>query len=69
MLSAACGSSTPRHSVDDGERKLSFSHVVARRLSYLLRVVIVEYVVAYLEYDAKVLSEQFSSLYVVFRCP
>ena len=53
------------HSLDDGERELSFSHVIASRLAYLGRVVIVEDVVAYLEGDAEVLSEKLGSLHVL----
>ena len=55
------------YSVDDGERQLSFSHIVARRLADFGRVVIVEDVVANLESDAEILTEQLRSLHILLR--
>ena len=49
--------STVIYSIYDWQRQLALNHIVARRLANLRRVVIVKYVVAYLEDDAKVLAE------------
>ena len=53
------------HRIYHRQRQLAFCHIVARRLSYLRRVVIVENVVAYLEYYPEVAAELPGRLYLV----
>ena len=42
--------------INNRKRQLSFQHIVARRLSYLGRIVVIEYVVAYLEDNSDALQ-------------
>ena len=45
------------YSIDNRQRELALSHVVAGGLAYLRRVIIVENIIANLEYHAQVLSK------------
>ena len=59
--------STIVHGVDYRQRKLTLNHIIACRLAYLRRIVIVEYVVAYLEDDTEILTELLCSLNILLR--
>ena len=52
--------------IDDRQRQLTFRHIVTSRFAYLLRIEIIEDIVANLEHDTKVSSEFTSFLDILF---
>ena len=59
--------STIINGIDNGQRQFTLNHIIACRLANLGRVVIVEDVIAYLEDDTEILTEQLCSLNILLR--